>query len=111
MKLKEMEIKDSIETLLATGLFRSYLKNHLADDGYCLPQHLIFLNSNYYFYMDHNLPYYLAWTSNEGNRGTKISIMDFGEKGKSPPISLEDFISRLSSNDAVKFLFYLDLFV
>ena len=45
MKLKEMDIKDSIETLLATGLFKPLMDNHLCDDGYCVPQHLIFLNS------------------------------------------------------------------
>jgi hypothetical protein len=100
MKLKEMEIKDSIETLLATGLFKPLMKNHLCDDGYCVPQHLIFLNSNIYFYIDHLAPDYYDY------RKTKISIMDL--EGQ---ISLEDFISRLSSHDASKFLFYLDLFI
>ena len=111
MKLKEMHIKDSMDTLLATGLFRTNADNLIIIDGYCIPQHLIFLNSNYYFCIDHNLPHHLAWTSGTRYRGTKISIIDFGERGKGPQISLEDFISRLSSNDAVKFLFYLDLFV
>jgi hypothetical protein len=105
MKLKEMDIKESIETLLATGLFKPLMENHLCDDGYCVPQHLIFLNSNIYFYIDHLRPDYYDY------RKTKISIMDFGEKDKRPQISLEDFISRLSSHDASKFLFYLDLFV
>ena len=105
MKLKEMDIKDSIETLLATGLFKPLMENHLCDDGYCVPQHLIFLNSKIYFYIDHLRPDYYDY------RKTKISIMDFGERGKRPKISLENFISRLSNNDAVKFLFYLDLFV
>jgi hypothetical protein len=105
MKLKEMEIKDSIETLLATGLFKPFMENHLCDDGYCVPQHLIFLNSKIYFYIDRLLPDYYDY------RKTKISIMDFGERGKRPQISLENFISRLSSHDAAKFLFYLDLFI
>ncbi len=110
MKLREISIKDSMDTLLATGLFRTNADNLIISDGYCIPQHLIFLNSNYYFYIDHDLPHHLAWTSGRRYRGTKISIMDFS-KNKRPRISLEDFISRLSSNDAVKFLFYLDLFV
>ena len=105
MKLKEMDIKDSIETLLATGLFKPFMVNHLCDDGYCVPRHLIFLNSKIYFHIDHLRPDYY------GYRKTNISIMDFGEKGKKPQISLEDFISRLSSHDATKFLFYLDLFI
>ena len=105
MKLKEMNLKDSMGILLETGLFKSVLNNHLCDDGYCIPQHLIFLNSSYYFYMDHLFPYYSS-----KDRMTRISIMDFGKKER-PQISLDEFISRLSGKDAEKFLFYIDLFI
>jgi hypothetical protein len=105
MKLKEMEIRDSIETLLSTGLFKPYLGNHLCNDGRCQPQHLIFLNSKIYFYID-----YGKYSYREKNSLSKITIMDFYERDR-PEISLENFISRLSSRDATKFLFYLDLFI
>jgi len=111
VKLKALPLDSAIETLVATGLFRKFNLSNPSD----LPQHLIFCGTEFYFYLDHDLPFYLKRGHNPHldeyvrGRGTKWTIVDFSVKSR-PEISMEGFMNRLPDEKSGKFLFYLDLF-
>ena len=114
MKLSDMGIEQSVKTLLDTGLFQRFqdfkLTEKTLQDGpedsrvfipYSSPQHLVFIDSRFYFYIDYLIRY---------EDRTKYIILDFSKK-KRPVIALENFIEQLSEAHSSSFLFHLDLFV
>lgn len=115
MKLRDMSIEQSVKTLLDTGLFERFQdfewKSKSLKDGaeiskvfipYSSPQHLVFIDSRFYFYIDYLNKYY--------EDKTRYIILDFSKK-KRPVIALENFIEQLSEAHSSSFLFHLDLFL
>lgn len=115
VKLRDMSIEQSVKTLLDTGLFERFQdfewKSKSLKDGaeiskvfipYSSPQHLVFIDSRFYFYIDYLNKYY--------EDKTRYIILDFSKK-KRPVIALENFIEQLSEAHSSSFLFHLDLFL
>jgi hypothetical protein len=115
VKLRDMSIEQSVKTLLDTGLFQRFQDFEMMakplKDGteilgvfipYSSPQHLVFIDSRFYFYIDYLNKYY--------EDKAKYTILDFSKK-KRPVIALENFIEQLSKVHSSRFLFYVELFL
>jgi hypothetical protein len=101
MKLIDMELKDSIPTILNTGVFWRYHSSNIVPDF--APQHFDCLDSRFKIYMDYRLPYPYS------GRGTKYTIVDFSKKER-PYLSFAEFLDQARPEVVKRLLFFVDIF-